>query len=1715
MSDIPAEAKLEAGAYEVIRKRLDAQGAELRARLDALNEDRKAVFGGIETNLLATARLTTEHNCVPRDMAGIGPRRFIFGYNVTLGLKSHLEPGDLFCIYDYDPSDHSFHANREGLLADKQFAEDFAYLFQYYKQASFLKFHRSAHSLYLVFQVGRTVSEVKAFKFRADQDRGTLEYLGNRFDHEFAYPPAHEFEWQKARPENYRHGTHPHVSIEDKVFVETVGGDLTVKVEDNTATGVGIYSEPVDNKDQILDDAEYHYAILGNLVLLKVLPYQEKTWRYLVFNQRTREVARMDAIAESCVLLPDGQGILCPRGFVLQTGEMRRLDTGLPALRFERRVTSANGEDTLFVFDHQETGTYLLLSYNLVEQKLATPVVCHGFSLFEDGELVVLNGENEARKHHAVQVWQTPFVADQQARGNHAGTLLGKIGNAEIVRCMAECRGVLTLLGKDDSYSGLYVELVRLTGDITDSYFWLDRPEAKGLRETLLLIKGAAESALGEFEKVRRLRATADAQVRELEEASRRAVREAENAQHGDIHGFVKGLATLRELRGRIIAAREVRYIDEAALDALDAMAAAAMEKLGGRCTEFLLTPESLAPYEARISEQQAGIGKIAKVTEAGELEEALKNTSADLELLISVVGSLTIRDATETTRITENISALFARLNQARSLVKARRDELARSEGAAEFHAQLNLLKQAVVSQIELCDTPEKCDEAVTRMMVRIEELEGRFGEFEGFAEELIRRREETQAAFDVRRQSLVEARNRRSQALAQAAERVLTSMRHRLASFSTAEEAHSYLATDAMAAKARDLIEDLRALGDSVRADEIATRFKTLREEAVKQIRDKAELFVDGGDLIQLGPHRFTVNRQPLELTMLAREGGLSFHLTGTHYYEPVQDAELEKLRDVWELDSVAETREVYRAEYLAHLLVEQLAAQGIETLKNFAEAPEEARLEQVRAFMAGRFHEGYTKGVHDHDACLLAKPLAEMRAYLGLLVHAPLVRGLALLCWQAWEEGPEKRLLAAKMSARGRMARLLGRIAGEVDAAFVEQIRRLVGQIRLAGQPGEQFDDSLTAQVAACLSDELMQLDARHPSLPFSRSHAAAELVRTFRRELSAKRAADEFAAALSSLAAQPLQAFEIVHEWLLGMHPESNAGVRVEAAALLAMGDEPPLNLPHEAPSCLQLKGFTGAHPRIEQGGMTLDYHEFTLRLGRHLAQVAPRYERFIRRKHEVLVRRRAELRLEEFQPGLLSSFVRNRLIDQVYLPIIGANLAKQLGAAGADTRTDRMGLLMLISPPGYGKTTLMEYVANRLGLTLVKINGPAVGHQVTSLDPAEAPNLSARQEIEKLNLALEMGDNVMIYLDDIQHCNPEFLQKFIPLCDGQRRIEGVFNGAARTYDLRGRKVAVVMAGNPYTEVGGKFQVPDMLANRADTHNLGDILGGHQEAFKDSYIENALTSNRALARIAARSHQDALTALRIAATGSREDAEFEANHSADEMEECIAVMERLLKVREVILRVNQEYISSAATEDAYRTEPPFKLQGSYRNMNRITEKVRPLMTMAEVDALIEDHYRGESQTLSQAAEANLLKWREITGRLQPEEAARWEDIKRVFGRNLLTGGGGQDDPIARITGQMSAFNANLERIGQAVAQPTLSEATVERLSRIIENLRAVPVNVEIKVMPVEEGEGKSEGRNPASENQSPHLVENDKGELPVRVESRVEQAVDAGG
>jgi len=145
-----------------------------------------------------------------------------------------------------------------------------------------------------------------------------------------------------------------------------------------------------------------------------------------------------------------------------------------------------------------------------------------------------------------------------------------------------------------------------------------------------------------------------------------------------------------------------------------------------------------------------------------------------------------------------------------------------------------------------------------------------------------------------------------------------------------------------------------------------------------------------------------------------------------------------------------------------------------------------------------------------------------------------------------------------------------------------------------------------------------------------------------------------------------------------------------------------------------------------------------------------------------------------------------------------------------------------------------------------------------------------------------------------------------------------------------------------------------------------------------------------------------------------------------------------MVKLMQVRDVVLTVNREYIASAAQHDDYRTEPPFLLQGSYRNMNRITEKVLPVMNDQELQTLIVGSYQNDAQTLTSGTESNLLKFKELFGLLTPDETQRWEDIRRTFRQNVKLRGIGAEDKVGQVVAALSTFADGLDAIRKAVSE-----------------------------------------------------------------------------
>lgn len=1614
--------QLESGTYEVIRNRLGTHATELLSRVDQLDERRRAVFGSIETTLLSTERITTSNNCVPRDMVEIG-EQFLFGYNVHIGLRTEMQLDDVFSVYNFQ-EDGGFRETSLSIFENAEFKEHFKELYKYYKNTTFSAFRDIGPYLYLVFRTSDDSSAIKAFKWQRNDD-GTLVYLDNRSDHEVKFPPQHEFEWCRATRDMQESGTHPHISIEEKIFVETIGGDLTIKIENNTDVGAGIFSEPVDNPDQTLDDAEIWYACVESLILLKILPYKENQYRYIVYSEKLQLAQRIDAIADSCVLLPRNRGIIFANGYFLQNGEVKTFDSKLLDMRFLRRIAAANGEDYLYIFFNRHSGLYIILSYNVIQETVSTPIICNGYSLFESGRLIFFKTGEEPQKSHAIQVWRTPFISSDVVVNENKEDYLYKIGNSDIVRCMAACHAIINLAKRDDSYANLYLDLVREVQDVLDTYFWLKETEVLSLDQPLLQIRDAGKAAIDEFEKVRRLRKQASAALRDMAKNVKRATSASASSRYDKLDPYVKALATLRALRGAVISLREMRYMDLNQVEALEAAITEQTKRTAQTCVNFLLKPDSLTPYATEVATVADAIESVKKVADAKRIEDAVGERASELEMLTDTVSNLQINDATQRTDIIDRISQIFSSLNRVRATLKNRIKELSGTESSAEFASQLKLLSQAVTNYLDVCDSPAKCDDYLGKVMIQVEELEGRFSDFDDFILQLTERREEVYQTFETRKQHLMEERNRKADTLLRSAERILKSIGPRLQAMKTIDEINGYFAADLMVDKVRNIIEQLAEMEDSVKASDIQTQLKTLREDTVRQLKDQQELFVAGENVIRFGTKHFSVNTQPLELTLVRRDDAMLLHLTSTDFFEPVTDPAFLETRSVWELDLPSETADLYRGEFLAVQLFHTLLAENSENL--FAHT-EETLVPLVQEHMATRYTEGYIKGVTDIDSAKILHALLSIHQRAGLLQYSSSVRALALLGWSLFD-GKTKTELAGKLAGYGRMRSVFH--TTDRNETYTHELCKILTTFAQENALFQKID----APFSASYLFDVLTHDGKHPI-----SNEAATLHSGFLQRMKRPGAQRLYDDAMASVKEAPLAQFSLLRDWLSAYIEDENRTELLEAleeTVALMLTDQMDSKSTGKLETRHELEGFSGSHSRIKNGCYQLDYHDLIRRVHCHEIELLPRYLAFQQHKKALIEATRYEMRLEEFKPRVLTSFVRNQLIDKLYLPLIGDNLAKQMGTVGTNTRTDRMGMLLLISPPGYGKTTLMEYIANRLGIIFMKINGPAIGHQVTSIDPEEAPNAAARQELTKLNLALEMGDNVMLYLDDIQHCNPELLQKFISLCDAQRKIEGVYKGRPKTYDLRGKSVCVVMAGNPYTESGEMFKVPDMLANRADTYNLGDMSGSSADAFKLSYIENSMTSNAVLEQLASRSRNDIYALIKLAEDGSREDIEFEREFSADELDEFTSILRKMLRIRDVILTVNQEYIRSAAQSDDYRTEPAFKLQGSYRNMNRLAEKVQPIMNDSEIETILLEHYTGEAQTLTTGAESNLLKFKELLGLQTKVEADRWAEIKKTYNRNQLFASTG-DDPLAPILMQLTNFNDQLGSLGETITK-----------------------------------------------------------------------------
>jgi hypothetical protein len=1650
------DAVKDGGAYDIIKKRLNTQGEELQQKIEKLNQTRKDEFGGTKNEIIGKTNIRTDNNCTPVDVAQIN-NHLLLGYNVSVGMKTEIKIDDVLGFYEIEEIENGYRTNKipfeDTFLNDDKFKRSFNDLMTYYKGSKLVQIIKNLNNLLVFFQIGKEVHDLKIFRFNIDKNN-EITYLDDKGLDNYHKPNYFDFDWISTSRKDHVIGKHPHISINDQLFVETVGGDLTIKIENNTDDGLGIYREPVDDLNQGLEESDIFFSETKSFIFLKIKPYRENNFRYFIYNKVTEDIIRADAIGNSCKILPEEHGVIFSNGYYLVNGDKKFFNKEAQNLKFFDKISSPNGEDFLYVFFDAEEGAYVLYSYNIITKELQNPIPAHGYSLYENGLMVIFKEDenSEAKKIHPLRLWQTPFCSDiffNQQLKNSGNSFLSNIGNAELVRAISDVYSIVQYINKKEVSNSLFEGVIKQSNKCLDDYHWLTNEQAFVISTIVEEIISTSELVIDEFEKVKSIQENAEKEIEETSKHQHDLINSIKLADPKNTSGFVQLLDKIKGQLGHLISIREQRYIDVDKVDAFKNEIENQKDIVNQKLINLLQNKKSFDEYFNRILKAEKQMNNAKKVVDLEPAEIIISEVTADINIINDEVSDIKVKDATITAQILDHVSEVYAKVNQIKARIKNVKKSFLTDEAKAEFASQFKLLSQSVSSALTSSETPDKCDEQMARLMSQVESLESKFADFDEYLTEIYTKREEIQTAFESHKEQLLNAVQRRVNNIEKAATITLNSINKKVEKFDDIDALNSYFASDSMVLKLIGLIEEVKNLGDSVKSDDLDSKLKSIKDKALRSLRDNKDIFEDNGRIMKMGKHKFSVNKNNVDLTVVPKNDGLSFHLTSTDFYEDILNEEFNSLKEYWNLEVISETKDVYRAEYLAYSVLKEAEDQvnGL-NMQTLQQAITEDKLESiVQKYSATKYKEGYIKGVHDADATLILETILKMYDNAGELKFSQKNRAATLVYMlteflsnidstkKHWElirniEWKNAMFLYENFNDQKEVNRFIENHSVNIS----NKIKKLdyspkksaeyFGHIvsKSFNETKKSYDIQITRNANDCSEDFLTMVRSKNITLFDQKTNIEDKfkILKTWIQAYVNKKNKEEWKHFVDEAAAVSL--------------------IKTTLEAKQHFGF-----LSNEVSLSQEVEGLIGQHKNLESGKLFITLDDFLERCEYQQKTVVPNYEKVQNLKKMIINDKRDEIQIKDFTANPLSSFVRNKLITESYLHLIGDNFAKQMGTIGENKRTDSNGMLLLISPPGYGKTTLIEYVADKLGLVFMKINCPSLSHDITSLDPAEAPDATSRKELEKLNLSFEMGNNVLLYLDDIQHTSPEFLQKFISLCDGTRRIDGVWKGKPKTYDMKGKKFSIVMAGNPYTESGEVFKIPDMLANRADIYNLGEMLSGQAGIFELSYIENSLTSNQVLAPLATRDLDDLYRFIDMAKGEKIPLNDFDHNYSTAEANEIVTLLKKSLKVQDVVLKVNKEYIKSASIADKYRTEPSFKLQGSYRNMNKMVEKVVSVMNDKEVDNVILDHYVGEAQTLSNGTEENLLKLKEVLEIMTDEEKERWEGIKKDFTRHKMVGDEDTDGSV-KIANQLVSLN---ERMSQ-------NQPWQEHLLKIADNL-----------------------------------------------------------
>ncbi len=284
-----------------------------------------------------------------------------------------------------------------------------------------------------------------------------------------------------------------------------------------------------------------------------------------------------------------------------------------------------------------------------------------------------------------------------------------------------------------------------------------------------------------------------------------------------------------------------------------------------------------------------------------------------------------------------------------------------------------------------------------------------------------------------------------------------------------------------------------------------------------------------------------------------------------------------------------SFRKTKTVYRAEYLAYLMLRAADAGTISSKSDLIKQSDEELLETIRTFMAPRYSEGYVKGVHDHDAALILRPLLDLDARLDLLKYSSPSRAIANLFWIALGQTDplEQKTWQGKLASLGSARKLFGEIADRQK--YVDQLAEAIEVLVLSHGVG---DRKLKLEAANYLFDQLST------QTEFICSGRAHQLGQAFLKYLEKKKAKADFESSIQDQNLPPIDRYWMARDWVASFNSqpeghdsehrelESHARYVDEVASMLADGSFLERKVVR-VESVREIVGLLGDHPESKR------------------------------------------------------------------------------------------------------------------------------------------------------------------------------------------------------------------------------------------------------------------------------------------------------------------------------------------------------------------------------------------------------------------------------------------------------------------------------------------------------------------------------------------------